>query len=115
MIGSPWQSHYGLFVMLGNEPHVIHNQLGGQKLEPLADFLEGRKVRSVIPTPVSGGDAGDILNKYRNMDSKEFNLFTNNCEQFAHRLAGRPVYNREFAAAIVFFLFLLASYFVYRG
>ena len=114
MIGNPMQSHYGVFVMYGTEPHVIHNQQGGQTFEPLDQFLEGRPIREVIPSPVSGMDAEEIINKYLNMPGKDFNLFTYNCEQFAHRLTSRKVYNREFAAALVTALVILIIWLHYN-
>lgn len=68
-------------------------------MDPLDKFLHGRKLRGVITTPKTGSDPYDLIREFVNMPADDFNIFVNNCEQWAHRFTDRKQVNREFALA----------------
>lgn len=86
---SPLASHYGIAVHLPNGLHVMHRQrANGGVVEPLDRFLLGYPLRGSRPTKLTDTDTPDLLARFYAMQAGEFNIVTNNCEQWAYRYLG---------------------------
>jgi hypothetical protein len=96
MIKTPMFNHYGVFVRYNGEELVIHkNSTRKERITTLNEFLKGYKLRGVKNTPMVGQSGAQIILKVEEMTDREFNLFYDNCEEFAHEVAGVPYRGRE--------------------
>lgn len=96
MIRTPMFNHYGVFVRFNGEPLVIHkNSTNPDRITTLDEFLHGYPLRGAKNTPMVGQSGAELLLKVDEMTDREFHLFYDNCERFAHEVASVPYRGRE--------------------
>lgn len=108
MIKNPVFNHYGVFVRYNGQDLVIHkNSTNVERITTLDEFLKGYELRGAKRTPYNGKSATELILRFEEMTDREFNLFYDNCEEFAHELTKTPYNGRELDKG-VFLVVLIA-------
>lgn len=101
MVANPLLNHYGVFLHYEGDDLVIHKQSDtGQRITTLSEFLKGYELRGQRSTKYTGSNAIELILRFEEMPETDFNLFFNNCEKFAHHVAGEPYRAKEVDRAV---------------
>jgi len=107
-------NHYGIAVWMPEGLYVIHRQRSNDGVvEPIDKFLKGFKLRGSEKTPLSNRTTPELLKKFDNWNAGEFDLLTNNCEQYAYRFAGISNHSPDTTRRFLFLTSLIITLVVY--
>lgn len=107
-------NHYGIAVWMPQGLHVIHRQRANDGVvEPIDKFLMGFRLRGSESTPLTHSTTPDLLKRFDNWYAGEFDLLTNNCEQYAYRFAGVSEYSPDTSRRFLFLISLIITLVVY--
>lgn len=104
-------NHFGVFIEIDGNPHVIHIVPKGAKIESWDSFFSKRAFVQTVKTKSSGISTDLLLKRYLSKRN-DYSLFSYDCEDFAEKMTGDNSNIKQmegvaiFGAAIIFVLLI---------